>query len=174
MSSTVQAVAPGMQVDATTQRAIENLLARYVHALDDDRLEEWPAFFSEQGRYRITTLENQRANLPLCIVQADSRAMMRDRISALRHANIYEAQSYRHTVTSTLVKPLGDKGSGASTMFEAISNFSVTRIMHDGAMLLFATGRYIDRISLDGETLFEDKLVILDSRRIDTLLAIPL
>ncbi len=161
-----------------TQGAIENLLARYVHALDDDRLEEWPAFFTEQGRYRITTLENQRANLPLCIVQADSRAMMRDRIAALRHANIYEAQSYRHTVTSTLVKPLGNKASGASTTYEAISNFTVTRIMHDGAMLLFATGRYVDRITCAGAGeavwLFEDRLVILDSRRIDTLLAIPL
>ena len=171
MSSPVEPVAPGMRVDVTTQLAIENLLARYVHALDDDRLEEWPGFFSALGRYRITTLENHRANLPLCIVQADSRAMMRDRISALRHANIYEAQSYRHTVTSTLVEPLGDQAFGT---FTAVSNFTVTRIMHDGATLLFATGRYIDRISLDGETLFEDKLVILDSRRIDTLLAIPL
>lgn len=161
----------GMLVDATTQRAIENLLARYVHALDDDRLEEWPAFFSAQGRYRITTLENHRAHLPLCIVQADSRAMMRDRVAALRHANIYEAQSYRHTVTSTLVEPVGDK---ALRVFSAVSNFSVTRIMHDGAMLLFATGRYVDRISLDGAAVFEDKLVILDSRRIDTLLVIPI
>lgn len=157
-----------------TQFSIENLLARYVHALDDDRLEEWPAFFTEQGRYRITTLENHRAGFPLCIVQADSRAMMRDRIAALRHANIYEAQSYRHTVSSTIVKPLGDKGVGGTARFEAVSNFSVVRIMHDGAMLLFATGRYVDRITLDPEPVFEDKLVILDSRRIDTLLAIPL
>lgn len=161
-----------MSIDPATQLAIENLLARYVHAIDDDRLEEWPAFFTESGRYRITTLENHRQGLPLCIVQADSRAMMRDRIAALRHANIYEAQSYRHTVTSTLVKPLGDKA------FEAISNFTVVRIMHDGAAMLFASGRYVDRIAGritdSGELLFEDKLVILDSRRVDTLLAIPL
>ena len=161
-------------IDTATQLAIENLLARYVHALDDDRLEEWPAFFTGQGRYRITTLENHRAGFPLCIVQADSRAMMRDRIAALRNANIYEAQSYRHTVSSTLVKPLGDKGPGGFPAFEAISNFGVVRIMHDGATMLFATGRYIDRITLDPEPVFEDKLVILDSRRIDTLLAIPL
>lgn len=161
-------------IDSATQLAIENLLARYVHALDDDRLEEWPAFFTEQGRYRITTLENHRAGFPLCIVQADSCAMMRDRIAALRHANIYEAQSYRHTVSSTIVKPLRDKGSGGVARFEAVSNFTVTRIMHDGAMMLFATGRYIDRIALEPEPVFEDKLVILDSRRVDTLLAIPL
>ena len=155
-------------VETTIQLAIENLLARYVHAIDDDRLEEWPAFFTATGRYRITTLENHKQRLPLCMVQADSPAMMRDRIAALRHANIYEAQGYRHTVSSTLVKPLGDKA------FEAISNFSVVRIMHDGAATLFATGRYIDRIRFDAEPLFEDKLVVLDSRRIDTLLAIPL
>ena len=155
-------------IDMQTQWAGENLLARYVHAIDDDRLEEWPAFFSGSGRYRITTLENHKQGLPLCLVQADSPAMMRDRIAALRHANIYEAQSYRHTVSSIIVKPLGDKA------FEAISNFTVTRIMHDGATTLFATGRYLDRISGDADMLFEDKLVILDSRRIDTLLAIPL
>lgn len=150
------------------QLAIENLLARYVHAIDDDCLEQWPQFFTSTGRYRITTAENYRRGLPLCMVQADSPAMMRDRIAALRHANIYEAQGYRHTVSSTLVKPLGDR------CFEAISNFSVVRIMHDGASVLFATGRYVDRISGDERPLFEDKLVILDSRRIDTLLAIPI
>ena len=157
-----------MNVDITTQLAIEQLLARYVHAIDDDRLEEWPAFFVAAGRYRITTAENHARGLPLCMVQADSQAMMRDRIAALRHANIYEAQGYRHTVSSTLVKPLGGE------TFEAVSNFIVVRIMHDGASALFASGRYVDRIRLAGEAKFEDKLVILDSRRVDTLLAIPL
>ena len=157
-----------MNVDITTQLAIEQLLARYVHAIDDDRLEEWPAFFVAAGRYRITTSENHARGLPLCMVQADSQAMMRDRIAALRHANIYEAQGYRHTVSSTLVKPLGGE------TFEAVSNFIVVRIMHDGASTLFASGRYVDRIRLAGEAKFEDKLVILDSRRVDTLLAIPL
>jgi hypothetical protein len=86
------------------QLAVENLLARYVHALDDDRLEEWPEFFVEEGRYRITTAENFERKLPLPIIYADSRAMLRDRVSALRHANIYEAQRYRHVVSSVLVE----------------------------------------------------------------------
>jgi anthranilate 1,2-dioxygenase small subunit len=47
--------------------------------------------------------------------------------------------------------------------------------MHDGATMLFSTGRYVDRIDLSGPApLFMEKLVIFDSRRIDTLLAIPL
>jgi hypothetical protein len=41
--------------------------------------------------------------------------------------------------------------------------------------MLFATGRYEDRIVFDGaEAAFAEKTVIIDSRQIDTLLAIPL
>ena len=154
--------------DFARQRTVEDLLARYVHALDDDRLEVWPDLFTELGRYRVTTAENHREGLPLCIIQADSRAMLRDRVAALRHANIYEAQGYRHIVSSTLVERIDD------TTVRAVSNFHVARIMHDGATMMFATGRYIDRINLGSPARFEDKLVLLDSRRIDTLLAIPL
>jgi hypothetical protein len=47
--------------------------------------------------------------------------------------------------------------------------------MHTGETALFATGRYLDRVVLqDGVARFAEKAVILDSRLIDTLLAIPL
>jgi 3-phenylpropionate/cinnamic acid dioxygenase small subunit len=156
-------------VDVELQLAVENLLARYVHALDDDRLEEWPEFFVEDGRYRITTAENLERKLPLPIIYADSRAMLRDRVSALRHANIYEAQRYRHSVSSVLVERV-DAGTARAT-----SNFQVVRIMHTGESILFASGRYLDRIRIDGANArFEEKIVVLDSRAIDTLLAIPI
>ena len=158
-------------MDIELQLAVENLLARYVHAIDDDRLEEWPAFFLEEGRYRIITAENFDRGLPLSIIYADSRAMLADRVSALRHANIYEAQRYRHTVSSTLVEPVD------MNTVRAISNFHVVRIMHTGESVLFASGRYLDRIRLnggDGQAMFEERIVVLDSRAIDTLLAIPI
>jgi anthranilate 1,2-dioxygenase small subunit len=155
-------------VDIELQLAVENLLARYVHALDDDRLEEWPGFFVEDGRYRITTAENHERKLPLPIVYADSRAMLRDRVSALRHANIYEAQRYRHVVSSALVERLDPE------TVRAVSNFQVVRIMHSGESTLFASGRYLDRIRMAGSPRFEERIVVLDSRAVDTLLAIPL
>ncbi len=70
-------------MDAALQLAVENLMARYVHAIDDDRLEDWPGFFVEKGRYRITTAENFVRGLPLSIIYADSRAMLADRVSPL-------------------------------------------------------------------------------------------
>jgi anthranilate 1,2-dioxygenase small subunit len=162
-------VSPG--VDIGLQLAVEQLLARYAHCLDEDRLEEWPEFFVAAARYQITTAENRERSLPLAIVHADSRAMLRDRVQALRHANIYEAQRYRHLVSATLVEPID-----AATV-RATSNFAVVRTMHSGESLLFASGRYLDRIRLAGERgapQFEERVVVLDSRQVDTLLAIPL
>jgi anthranilate 1,2-dioxygenase small subunit len=51
----------------------------------------------------------------------------------------------------------------------------VARIMHDGATTLFATGRYLDRIDISAAPYrFNERIVVLDSDKIDTLLAIPL
>lgn len=152
------------------QWAVENLLARYVQALDDDRLEEWPLLFSERCSYKIVSAENHARGLPIALIFADSRGMLVDRVSALREANIYESQRYRHIVSSTLIEPIEEH------ILSATSSFMVTRTMQSGESMLFATGRYLDRIRLNeaGEACFEEKLVICDSRRIDTLLAIPL
>ena len=154
-------------MDLGLQLAVEQLHARYAQALDADRLEEWPEFFTEKGRYRIATAENEARGLPLPVLYAEGRAMLRDRVASLRHANIYEPQRYRHMVSGVLI----EKESGGSVKSSA--NFIVIRIMQDGATLLFASGRYLDRISL-ADMKYEERVVICDSRRFDTLLAIPL
>lgn len=51
----------------------------------------------------------------------------------------------------------------------------VVRTRHDGDMLLFAAGRYLDLVVFNGTTpQFAEKTVVVDSNKIDTLLAIPL
>jgi anthranilate 1,2-dioxygenase small subunit/terephthalate 1,2-dioxygenase oxygenase component beta subunit len=153
------------------QLKVQDLNARYVQAIDDNRLEAWPDFFLDNGRYRITTAENVERGLPIGMMYAVSRAMLRDRVRSLRDANVYEAQRYRHIVGTPSIEMLEDGAVRAQT------NFIVARIMHSGETTLFATGRYDDRIVLadrDGVIRFAEKVVILDSRQIDTLLAIPL
>lgn len=149
------------------QLAVEGLHARYAHALDADRLEEWPEFFTEKGRYRIATAENEERGLPLPVLYAEGRAMLRDRVASLRHANIYEPQRYRHIVSSILINQVSER------LVQSTANFLVIRIMQDGATLLFASGRYVDRIAVP-DLKYEERVVICDSRRFDTLLAIPL
>ena len=151
------------------QLKVQDLNARYVLAIDDNRLEAWPDFFTGDGHYRVTTAENFERGLPLGMIHATSRAMLRDRVRSLRDANVYEAQRYRHVIGPPLVTP----GEGGAV--RAQTSFIVARIMHTGETTLFASGRYHDCIVLDaGEARFAEKIVILDSRSIDTLLAIPL
>jgi anthranilate 1,2-dioxygenase small subunit len=159
-----------MDIETLVQRLqLERLYADYVHCLDADQLEHWPDFFTEDCFYRVTSAENFEAGLPLGLIYATSRNMLKDRVSALREANIYEPQRYRHLVSSLRV--VGEDSGGLNTE----ANFLVVRTMQDGDMTIFAAGRYVDRVVPDGASWkFARKEVVLDSRQIDTLLAIPI
>jgi 3-phenylpropionate/cinnamic acid dioxygenase small subunit len=148
--------------------AIEDLLGDYAEAIDDGALERWPAFFTEDGEYRIITRESHEAGLPIGILYCNSRGMMEDRVSALRTANIYEPHAYRHMLGRPRFEPKADG-------FAVRSNFCVFRIAQDGDTVTFATGRYLDQIVREGDTLrFNSRRVVLDSRRVDILLVLPL
>ena len=86
-----------MSLEAVVRRLeLEALYTDYVHCLDADELERWPDFFTEDCFYRVTSAENYEAGMPLGLILATSRNMLKDRVSALREANIYEPQRYRH------------------------------------------------------------------------------
>jgi anthranilate 1,2-dioxygenase small subunit len=148
---------------------IETLMADYVHCIDDDRLEELPGYFEEKGRYRVATRENHDLALPVSLIYCDGRNMLADRISALRTANIFEPHVYCHLISSIkLTSVNGDE-------FTARSNFAIIRTMSEGDASIFASGRYFDRIVKHGDELkFRERVAVLDSRRIDTLLVIPI
>jgi 3-phenylpropionate/cinnamic acid dioxygenase small subunit len=81
---------------------------------------------------------------------------------------MFEAHRYRHLIgPAQITKTDGN-------IVDAHANFFVTRIMHTGDTTLFATGRYLDRIAIGQPYRFIERLVVLDSQKIDTLIAIPL
>ena len=148
---------------------VAELNAAYAATIDADRLEAWPDFFVDDCLYKITSAENHRRGYSAGVVYADSRAMLRDRVTALRTANIYERQSYRHIVGLPVLGETGADGIASETPF------LVLRIMRDGRTDLFASGVYLDRICEEGGNLrFAQRIVVCDSGHFDTLLAIPL
>jgi 3-phenylpropionate/cinnamic acid dioxygenase small subunit len=152
---------------ADTLFRLSALNTEYANCIDADRLEDWPGLFLDQCLYKITTADNHRRGYAAGLVYADSRAMLTDRVAALREANIYERQSYRHIVGMPALRQ-GDE-------IAAETPFLVVRTMRDGRMDLFAAGVYLDRVREDRGTLrFAERIVVCDSSRIDTLLAIPL
>ncbi len=151
------------------RRAVEDLHARYIRVIDDNRIEEWPDLFTETCLYRIVTRENFEMGLPLAVMECTSRGMLQDRVTGLRRINVYEPQRYLHMTSGLAIEALPDGRIGAR------SNYMVTRTTGDGSMLLFSAGIYQDRIVLNGNgAKFEERVVIQDSRRVETLLVIPL
>lgn len=154
---------------AITRERIIEIEAAYARCLDSNELELWPEFFTDPCLYKVTTAENHALGFETGMIYADSKAMLIDRIVSLRQANVYEKQSYRHILGLPTIL---NNGGGEA---ECETPFLVARIMHDGKTDLFATGRYLATCRLVGNDIkFASKIVVCDSSRIDTLLAIPL
>jgi len=145
------------------------LNAAYARAIDNEKFEEWPDFFHDPCLYKVTTAENVAKGLEAGVMYADSRGMLQDRVSALRQANIYESQRYRHIVGLPVV--LGE-AEGAT---DVETPFLIVRVMRDGKMEVFATGCYRDKVRMDGANRprFAERVVVCDGGRFDTLVALP-
>ncbi|MEQ9640664.1 MAG: aromatic-ring-hydroxylating dioxygenase subunit beta [Alphaproteobacteria bacterium] len=156
-------------VSVERRAAIDDFLADYAHGLDDDDAEAWPDFFTAKGVYQILTKEEHDAGLPLGIFLVEGHGMMRDRVRAMRDANIFEPHHYCHVVGRARLREADDGEIAAR------SNFAVYRTMQDGTADLFASGKYLDRIVFEGEApKFKQRIAVLDSRCIDVLLVMPL
>ena len=149
-------------------QAIEDLITAYAHDIDDDELDRWPNYFTENGTYTILTRENLAAGLPMGIMHCQGRGMMADRIKAMQTANIFEEHTYCHILGRSQINRY-DQG------FKGRTNFTVLRTMQEGRTETFAVGKYLDFfIVTDGETLIAERKVVLESRRVDILLVRPL
>ena len=155
--------------DAATRRQVEDTIHALARTIDEDRLEEMPAFFTEDGTYRIASRFNLDRNLPLAPVNCTSCAMLVDRIAALRRANVYHRHHYRHLVSGIAI--VGADGNEVIVR----ANYLVVRTLEDGSSTLFSTGEYRDRMVVEnGTALFCERLVVFDSKAIETLLVIPI
>ena len=145
------------------------LNAAYARVIDNEQFEEWPKLFHDPCLYKVTTAENVAQGLEAGVIYADSRGMLEDRISALRKANIYERQRYRHIVGLPVVLGQADGAADVETPF------LIVRIMRDGKMEVFATGCYRDKVKADasGALRFAERVAVCDGGRFDTLVAIP-
>jgi len=74
----------------------EELFSAYAHCLDDDRVEEWPDFFTDTGSYKIIGRDNVELKLPIATMLCTSKAMMTDRVVAIRNVTVNEPQFVGH------------------------------------------------------------------------------
>jgi anthranilate 1,2-dioxygenase small subunit len=155
--------------DLAIRLGVQELIGEYAERIDEDRLEEWPELFADPCRYLVISRSNFEAGMRQGVMYAPTRGMLLDRVFSIRRANLFEPHRYRHVIGPIRLKEIVDRTAVVH------SHFIVARIMQDGATTLFVTGRYLDRIDISATPYrFSERIVVLDSDKIDTLLAIPL
>jgi 3-phenylpropionate/cinnamic acid dioxygenase small subunit len=146
-----------------------DVYARYTEALDDGPLERWPGFFTEQCTYQIIPRDNFDQGLPLAIMRCESRAMVEDRVTAVKETMMYEPRYLRHHTTDLRIE------SATNEAARVRANFSVIEVLPDELPRILMAGRYLDRLERNeaGSWLFREKLCVFDSVLVPNSIVYP-
>ena len=147
---------------------IEEFHADYCWTLDCGDVERWPDYFTDDALYRITARENADAGLPVGLVYADSKAMIRDRAFAIKHTQMYAPRTLQHFVTNVRVLQ-ADGGT-----LKAQSNYLLLQTLVEGPTTIHQSGRYYDTFVRTGaKLLLKERQCIYDTVLIANDLVLP-
>ena len=148
---------------------IDQLNAAYAAALDEKRFDAWPEFFLEDGRYTLQARENHERQLPLALMDLESRGMMKDRVYGITQTIYHKPYYTRHVVSPARV--LSVEGD----LVTAQANYAVFRTKPGGVSEVYNVGRYIDEIIKKGDSLkFRNRLCVYDSEMVLNSLIYPI
>jgi anthranilate 1,2-dioxygenase small subunit len=146
---------------------IEEFHAAYCWTLDRGALEEWPDFFTEDALYRVTARENADSGLPVGLVYAEGKAMLRDRAFAIAKTQMFAPRYLQHMVSNlrvlTAVEPI-----------KAQANYLLLQTLMEGPTTIHQAGRYYDTFSrIDGRLLLQERHCVYDTLLIANDLVYP-
>ena len=156
-------------VAALSRDDIHAFYDAYYAALDRGRLDEWPDFFVEDCLYRIIPRENFEAGQRQCLMQADSKGMLIDRVRAIRTTQVYAPRYCRRFYSGLrAVKREGNE-------LETEQNFLAVHTLVSQFSKILGCGECRDRLILtdNGQLKFIERTVILDTEMIDNTIIYP-
>jgi len=158
----------GDRPDAALRFEIEDLYAEYADVLDTEDLERWPELFVEDAFYDVIPRENYERDMPLAIMRCDSRAMMQDRVRAIRETLMFEPRYVRHLISSFRIAANGDG------KIDVTANYAVLETLPDEMTKVLNAGRYVDMlVREDGKLRFKQKRCVYDSSVVPNSLVYP-
>ena len=147
---------------------IEEFNAEYCAALDENRIADWPAFFTEDAVYRITARENADADLPVGLVYCEGQGMLRDRALAIEKTSMFAPRYLLHQVSNIRILAI------AGETVTAQANYLVLQTLVDEKTTLHQAGRYFDRFHrAEGRLLLRERHCVYDTLLIDNSLVMP-
>ncbi len=163
------AAAPGVTASLELRARLADLYGAYDEALGEGEWERWPGFFTEECVYKIIPRENHDAGLPVCVIEAESRAMLVDRVAAIRNTTLYAPRLVRRLTGSAVLRAI-EAGN-----LHLSSSFASFQTMLNEATVPFLSGRFYDRVVENGgELRFAERICVTDSTLIPTSLIFPL
>jgi 3-phenylpropionate/cinnamic acid dioxygenase small subunit len=157
-----------VKIDPVLRFEIEDLYAKYADVLDMMELERWPELFTENAFYDVIPRENYDRDLPLAIMRCESRAMMEDRVRAIRETLMFEPRYIRHLISNFRIK-LGADGEIGVT-----ANYLILETLSDEMTKILNAGRYVDTlVREDGVLRFKEKRCVYDSTIVPNSLIYP-
>ena len=158
----------GDRPDAALRFEIEDLYAEYADVLDTEDLERWPELFVEDAFYDVIPRENYERDMPLAIMRCESRAMMQDRVRAIRETLMFEPRYVRHLISSFRIAANGDGE------IDVTANYAVLETLPDEMTKVLNAGRYVDMlVREDGNLRFKQKRCVYDSSVVPNSLVYP-
>lgn len=158
-----------MTVSPEVRFEIEDLLQYYGAVLDNDELEQWPNFFTDDCFYQVIPRENYDRGLPLALIRCESKGMLQDRVYAIRETLMYEPRYVRHVISGVRVTGEDDRG------WRVEANYAVFETPLHELTRVLNVGRYLDRIvRQDGVLKFAEKQCVFDSLLVPNSIVIPI
>jgi 3-phenylpropionate/cinnamic acid dioxygenase small subunit len=148
--------------------ALRDFYDAYYNILDDVRLEEWPAFFTEDCIYRVIPRENFEAGYTLSTIYAESRGMLTDRVMGLTRTQMFAPRYYRR-----FPGPLRIVSRDADSV-RTRHNLLIVQTMIDKKTEIVLSAVCHDVLVLDDERLrLRERIVVFDSEMIPNSLIYP-
>ena len=160
------------RIPADIAMQIDELQARYIHALDNKDFAAWVDTFSHEKdtSYFCISAENEEHGFPIALMYDDCRDRIEDRVTFIEKIWVGTFQDYRtrHFIERTSCKKVGDG------LYAVETNFSILYTPESGRSSVQVTGVYRDEIAVNGEDAhFRSKRAVYDTTVLPRYIVYP-
>lgn len=151
-----------------SREQVRDLYDGYYDALDALRFDDWPEYFAEECIYRIISRENYEGGYRLATVGAESRGMLKDRVTGLIKTMVFAPRYYRRFPGPLRIM----RENGGRCRVE--HNLLIIQTLVDKQSEIVLCGRCHDELVIeDGKLLIKRRDVVFDSEMIPNSLIYP-
>src|SRR5258708_466911 len=141
--------------------------------VDSKEWNQWPEFFVDDGSYRLQPRENFERGLPLCLLALESKAMLQDRVYAVKETLYHDPYYQRHIVGTPRLLTVEPMALESRITSEA--NYCVIRTKLDGDSTVFNAGFYRDAVLNTAQGLkFQSRLCVYDTEMVPNSMIYPI